>query len=105
MVQFFFPSADEPKEVFCGHYLARTWTKKATGSRLQEGRLTPSEPQEWGLASEDSSWFDGGSSFAGEPRGVGDTKLTLCTGMTDPSLDGPSGVLFLVLWVCSGQVI
>lgn len=71
MVQFFFPSSDEPKEVFRGHYLARTQTKKATGSRLQEGRLIPSEPQEWGLAGEDVSWFDGGSSLAGGALGSG----------------------------------
>lgn len=71
MVQFFFPSSDEPEEVFCGHYLARTRTKKATGSRPQEGRLTPSEPQECGLAGEDASWSDGGSSFAGGTLGSG----------------------------------
>ena len=40
LAQFFFPSSNKAKEVFCAHYLVRTWRKKATGSRLQVGRLT-----------------------------------------------------------------
>ena len=77
LVQFFFPSLDRAADIFCGHYLVRTWKKKTTGSRLQEGELIPSKSQEWGLAAKDASWCDGRPSLAGRARGSGNTALTV----------------------------
>lgn len=89
--QFFFPTSNKAKEVFCGHYLVRTWRKKATGSRLRAGRLTPCELQE------PAGWQ--GHLLAPwrpltcreGPVGVGSPGLALSGGSTaaaDPSLMG-----------------
>lgn len=106
LAQFFFPSLDEAMEVFSGHYLVRTWERKAAGSRLQEGGLMPSESQEGGLAGENGPWLDGGPSLAGRALGAWLTLPGCCTGTAAPPADRVLGVpLPGLLQICSRQVI
>lgn len=105
LAQFFFPSLYEAMEVFSGHYLVRTWGKKAAGSRLQEGGLIPSESQEGELAGENASWLDGGPSLAGRALGEWLMLPGCCTGTAAPSADRALGVPLPGLRICSRQVI